>query len=242
MKIDALDHPKTITLSAELGISLPQTIGHLELLWAFVAQKTPQGNIGKWQNSVIAHAAQWQGDAETFVSALVKVGFFDEDQEHRLLVHDWIDHMPNWVRAKLTKSDTPVFSNVDTNANSNADTTREGRGSQGKGRQEKPSDKGRFTPPHLEAVAAYCLERGNKVDPEVFIDFYDSKGWYVGKNKMKDWKAAVRTWEKKRGNGNGQAERQGKSTAYDRTMSAIDEWERAQGASVIDGESVAKDD
>jgi hypothetical protein len=54
----------------------------------------------------------------------------------------------------------------------------------------------RFTPPTLEEVRAYCLERGNKVDCEKWFDFYESKGWYVGKNKMKNWKAAVRTWEK----------------------------------------------
>lgn len=54
----------------------------------------------------------------------------------------------------------------------------------------------RFTPPTLEEVRAYCQERGNKVDCEKWFDFYESKGWYVGKNKMKNWKAAVRTWEK----------------------------------------------
>lgn len=54
----------------------------------------------------------------------------------------------------------------------------------------------RFTPPSLEEVRDYCRDRGNAVDPGKFIDFYESKGWMVGKNKMKDWKAAVRTWER----------------------------------------------
>lgn len=53
-------------------------------------------------------------------------------------------------------------------------------------------------PPTLEEVTAYCKERHNNVDPQTFIDFYESKGWMVGKNKMKDWKACVRTWEKSR--------------------------------------------
>ena len=52
-----------------------------------------------------------------------------------------------------------------------------------------------FIPPTVEEVRAYCKERGNNVDPEAFVDFYASKGWMIGKNKMKDWKAAVRTWE-----------------------------------------------
>ena len=55
----------------------------------------------------------------------------------------------------------------------------------------------RFVPPSIEEVKEYCKQRNNKVDPEQFINFYESKGWMVGKNKMKDWKAAVRTWEKR---------------------------------------------
>jgi hypothetical protein len=54
-----------------------------------------------------------------------------------------------------------------------------------------------FVKPTLDEVKNYCLERNNSVDPESFIDFYESKGWLIGKNHMKDWKAAVRTWEKR---------------------------------------------
>lgn len=56
----------------------------------------------------------------------------------------------------------------------------------------------KFTPPTVEEVREYCLERKNSVDPETFINFYESKGWFVGKNKMKDWRACVRTWERNR--------------------------------------------
>lgn len=59
-----------------------------------------------------------------------------------------------------------------------------------------PPTPSRFTPPTYEQVKLYCLERGNGVDARRFVDFYASKGWMVGKTKMKDWKAAVRTWEK----------------------------------------------
>lgn len=54
----------------------------------------------------------------------------------------------------------------------------------------------RFIPPTVEEVKAYCKERRNRVDAERFVNFYSAKGWMVGKNKMKDWRAAVRTWEK----------------------------------------------
>ena len=62
-----------------------------------------------------------------------------------------------------------------------------------------------FTPPTLEEVKSYCNERQNNVDAETFISFYESKGWMVGKNKMKDWKASVRTWERNRGSQKKQA-------------------------------------
>jgi hypothetical protein len=54
-----------------------------------------------------------------------------------------------------------------------------------------------FKKPKLDEVKDYCLERNNNIDYEAFINFYDSKGWMVGKNKMKDWKACIRTWEKR---------------------------------------------
>lgn len=70
--------------------------------------------------------------------------------------------------------------------------------------QEKEKDKEkeirRFTPPTLQDVQDYCRERGNKVNPERFIDFYASKGWKVGNQPMKDWKACVRTWEQRDNN------------------------------------------
>lgn len=53
----------------------------------------------------------------------------------------------------------------------------------------------RFVPPQVPEVAAYCAERGNDVDARAFCDFYASKGWRVGRSPMKDWRAAVRTWE-----------------------------------------------
>lgn len=52
-------------------------------------------------------------------------------------------------------------------------------------------------PPTVEMIQTYCNERHNTVDAEKFYDFYESKNWYIGKNKMRDWQAAVRTWERK---------------------------------------------
>lgn len=53
----------------------------------------------------------------------------------------------------------------------------------------------RFKKPKIEDIESYCLERKNKINAERFFNYYESKGWMVGKNKMKNWKAAVRNWE-----------------------------------------------
>lgn len=70
--------------------------------------------------------------------------------------------------------------------------------------KEKPpkggKEKRRFTPPSLQEIQDYKASRGEKgeaIDPETFLDFYESKGWKVGNQPMKDWKAAFRTWEKR---------------------------------------------
>lgn len=64
--------------------------------------------------------------------------------------------------------------------------------------EETRQDKRRtqFVPPTLEDVQAYCSERGNGVDANAFVDYYTANGWKVGRNKMRDWKASVRYWER----------------------------------------------
>ena len=62
--------------------------------------------------------------------------------------------------------------------------------------QEKEKHSNKFTPPNFNDVLQYCMQNNYEVDCSRFIDFYESKGWMVGKNKMKDWKAAIRTWVK----------------------------------------------
>ena len=71
--------------------------------------------------------------------------------------------------------------------------------------------KPRFTPPTADEVRAYCDERRNNVDADRFVDFYESKGWRVGSQPMKDWRAAVRTWEN-RDDRPGQVEKPKKSS------------------------------
>lgn len=88
--------------------------------------------------------------------------------------------------------DTPCIQNV-----SSLDTqVRLGKGSIGKD-NSIGAKRSRFTPPTTEEIQAYCTEKHYNINPEHFIDYYESNGWKVGRNSMKDWKAAVRNWNRR---------------------------------------------
>lgn len=62
---------------------------------------------------------------------------------------------------------------------------------------DTPAKRKRFQPPSVSEVADYCRERGNTINAEQFVDFYEARGWKLGRQTMRDWKAAVRTWERR---------------------------------------------
>lgn len=82
-----------------------------------------------------------------------------------------------------------------------------------KGEKSESASK-KFIIPTIEEIRQYCEERKNNIDPEYFIDHYTSNGWMVGKSKMKDWKAAVRKWEKPKGGNNEAKEPEGEYLPY----------------------------
>ena len=98
------------------------------------------------------------------------------------------------TKAKKANAFSEKQNNPDTDTESDTDTVTDTESD--KEIKKKPS-RAAFVKPTLEEIKAYCKERKNNVDPEAFMDFYTSKGWKVGSQSMKDWKAAVRTWEKR---------------------------------------------
>lgn len=70
-------------------------------------------------------------------------------------------------------------------------------------KKKKPKSQRNVIPPTVEMVEEYCKKRKNGIDAQAFVDFYASKGWFVGKTKMKDWEASVRTWERNNKVGHG---------------------------------------
>lgn len=108
-----------------------------------------------------------------------------------IIVANYEKYQENFGNANNQITDNQQ-SNNNQSTNNQQQLNKDNKGN--KGNKEK---EGRFTPPTLSEVQEYIKEKGYHIDAESFIDFYASKGWMVGKNKMKDWKAAVRTWEKR---------------------------------------------
>lgn len=98
------------------------------------------------------------------------------------------------AEAEKTEKST-LLSTLKTEKNRKEENRIETKGIETEIEKKKKESIGRFAPPSFEQVSEYCAERSNGIDPQAFIDFYESKGWMIGKNKMKDWKAAVRNWE-----------------------------------------------
>ncbi|HEY4260720.1 MAG TPA: hypothetical protein VGM98_11195 [Schlesneria sp.] len=103
MKIGTLSHIKTKRLKRRLGLPMYQVAGILETLWHLAIESADEGDIGKFSNDDIAMGLEWDGDADALISALIDSGFVDEDPERRLVIHDWLDHAPEYVRERLRK-------------------------------------------------------------------------------------------------------------------------------------------
>ena len=116
------------------------------------------------------------------VMSFEKWSALDDNTRHQLVSCD-VERHPTTTTATITTSSTTIESKAD-----------------------KPPSRHRFSPPTVHEVQAYCQEHGYSVDAERFVDFYESNGWMVGKNRMKDWRATVRNWSRKEKQNHGKAE------------------------------------
>ena len=116
-----------------------------------------------------------------WVSELVKEGFVEVKLTYKEGTKEINKRYISILKGGVHKLDTPIHQKLkDNNTIVNNNTTYSNK---------KPT---------VAEIKQYCLERNNGIDAEQFFDFYESKNWYVGKNKMKNWQAAIRTWEKRK--------------------------------------------
>lgn len=143
------------------------------------------------------------GQLETVLFSSIKS---DIDDAHADYLRD-VENGKKGGRPKLTEEEKPLVTEgnppVPTVTEGDGEKEGEGEGEKKSMSADKPPKRSRFSPPTIEQVKSYCEEKGYAVDPERFVNYYTSNGWRVGKNPMKDWKAAVRNWNGKEKNTNG---------------------------------------
>ena len=230
LAISFIDHPKVIKLERLLTF---EGVKSLLRLWCFAAQNKPNGCLTGMDAEDVEIAARWPGEPGIFLSAVTdKKCHFIDIVDGVFCLHDWEEHQGYVVHAKERSDKAKLAANArwqNRNATSNATSMRQAMLNKAASNAPDPDPDpdpdptskpkteskalGRFSPPSPQDVAVYCLDRGNSVDPQHWWDHYQSNGWKVGKTAMKDWRAAVRTWERKNGE-------------YDRRPSSADEIRR----------------
>lgn len=109
MKRGTPEHPKMKRLARALDINRAWAVGLLESLWHWASKFSPQGDIGKHDDIDIADGCFWNGEPSKLISSLISCGWIDEDNHHRLLIHDWHHHCDESVRKLLNRSKLPFL-------------------------------------------------------------------------------------------------------------------------------------
>lgn len=156
--------------------AIPEVDGVLGIAWDFIQPKLDL-DAERYDTKVE------QKRYATFVREVKKRG------ETPMPFDEW-KQLSDAERGQVISADIGRYPTTTSNSNSNSNSDSNNN------KADKPP-RTRFSPPTVEEVHAYCKEKGYAVDPQRFVDYYTSNGWKVGKNPMKDWRAAVRNWSGK---------------------------------------------
>lgn len=176
----------------EYGV-IPEVDGAVGVAWDFIQQRLDR-DTGRYDEKVeqtkYAVAVREAKKKGIQLPPYEKWRLLSDEERERLLSDD-NERYPNSTTISISTSNSTTISNSKNNKENMAD---------------KPPTRHSFSPPSVDDVREYCREKGYNVDPERFVDYYTSNGWKVGRNPMKDWKAAVRSWNRKEDVDNGKTE------------------------------------
>ena len=110
---------------------------------------------------------------------------------------EWLAPLSDSTQTKTSDDNKRYPTTTSTSTSTSASTSTSQGNICGSTAVKPPRQPQRLIPPTVEEVRAYAAQRGDPLDPEAFMDYYTANGWKVGRNPMKDWKAAVRTWARK---------------------------------------------
>lgn len=198
---DVWEHHKILKLCRIIKRPDYAIVGHMHSLWHFVLRNSwKSADLSGWGDEGIEKAARWDGVQGDFVTALRETRLLDG-----CVVHGWLERAGRLVydRIRKQKQRKSVIKNVHKLSTISPGQSKATVPYPTVPNSTQPNSTNRYMiPPTLEAVTAYCLERKNGIEPQQFIDYNSARGWMLGKSKMKDWQATIRTWEKNK-NGNG---------------------------------------
>ena len=170
--------------------AIPEVDGAVGVAWDFIQQRLDR-DTGRYDEKVeqtkYAVAVREAKKKGIQLPPFEKWRILSDEERDRLLSDD-NERYPN--STTISTSNSTTISTSNSTSISNSKDNKENMA-------DKPPTRHRFSPPSVEDVREYCKEKGYNVDPERFVDYYTSNGWKVGRNPMKDWKAAARTWAKK---------------------------------------------
>lgn len=199
-------HPKVFRLASQLAAGPAAIIGHLFYLWWWALDYAKDGDLSKFSAYEVASAARWgRVESDSFLAALKECGWIDSDNK----LHDWTHYAGRYLlglerqKRYRDKKVTPKLRNGDVTSDVTVTptvhniTVQDITEHNSTGQTKKSV---RFQRPSPQEVNDYGKLVGySGVNGEQFCDFYESKGWVVGRSPMKDWKAAVRLWKKRGG-------------------------------------------
>lgn len=152
-------------LQRRLNLKLWECVGILETLWHVTSGNTPRGDIGKMSNEDIAAALEWHGNADDLIAILVETKWLARHSVHRLVVHDWSDHAPNYVKGNLVKAKLR-FANLDPGAEPGADPDEAPQGTIPKGPSPGDYPQGPVVPPGDEGPTKPSLAKPSQTNPK----------------------------------------------------------------------------
>ena len=113
MKMAATRSPKFRRLMRVTGMNRATAAGTLELLWLFAMEQAPAGDVGRWSDDDLEAELDWQGQAGELITALLQCGWLDESANHRLVIHDWADHLPEFLQKRVVRKTLEIATDAD---------------------------------------------------------------------------------------------------------------------------------
>ena len=218
-------HSKLIRFQTAMRWSRNEAVGFLHRFWWSVLEVSPSGDVTALTlPEVMSETLNMKLDVvRVAIERLEEYGFIERNGE-RVFVHDWLDYAGRFLRSKFSKKREELVSiwalhgkvygekeDTDTQPTprSNSTDTLPTRTlpnltvpNQTVPDRTKPKDKDigtdrpKFTKPTVDEIRDFIRSNRYDVDPGKFYDFYESNGWKVGRNQMRDWKATVRNWDR----------------------------------------------